>query len=66
MRSVKKYFGKTSGNQLVHFVVCFKENICDYNEVVNYAYQIAEYYKSRCQIIFGVHSEVRSNQMGSV
>ena len=66
MRAVKKYFGKTSGNQLVHFIVCFSESIYDYNEVKEYAYQIAEYYKSKYQIIFGVHSEVRSNYTGSV
>lgn len=66
MRKVKKYYGKTGGNQLVHFIVCFDEYVRDMGKTVDYARRIAEYYKSKYQIIFGIHSEVRSNNGGGV
>ncbi len=66
MRRVKKYYGKTSGNQLIHFIVCFNESVQDIGTAVEYSYRIAEYYKSKYQILFGIHSEVRSNNSGGV
>lgn len=64
MRSVKKYFVKTSGNQLVHFVVCFNKDVIQLSTAVEYARKIAEYYKSRYQILYAVHQELRCAESG--
>ena len=59
MRKVKKYYGKTSGNQLVHFVVCFNNEVVDLATAEKYTRKIAEYYKSRYQILYAIHHELR-------
>lgn len=59
MRKVKKYYGKTSGNQLVHFVVCFNNEVNEIAIAKKYARKIAEYYKSRYQILYAIHHELR-------
>lgn len=64
MRKVKKYFGKTSGNQLVHFVVCFNNDVDDLATTKKYARKIAEYYKSRYQILYAIHQELRYTKSG--
>ena len=64
MRKVKKYYGKTSGNQLVHFVVCFNNDVDDLATAERYARKIAEYYKSRYQILYAIHQELRYTKSG--
>ena len=64
MRNIKKYFGKTSGNQLVHFVVCFNNEVDDLTTAEKYARKIAEYYKSRYQILYAIHQELRLTNSG--
>lgn len=64
MRKVKKYYGKTSGNQLVHFVVCFNNEVDNLATAEKYAYKIAEYYKSRYQILYAIHNELRLTNSG--
>jgi len=64
MRKVKKYYGKTSGNQLVHFVVCFNNEVNDIAMAEKYARKIAEYYKSRYQILYAIHQELRYTKSG--
>ena len=64
MRKVKKYYGKTSGNQLVHFVVCFNNEVVELATVKKYARKIAEYYKSRYQILYAIHHELRLTKSG--
>lgn len=64
MRKVKTYFGKTSGNQLVHFVVCFNNEVNDIAIAKKYARKIAEYYKSRYQILYAIHDELRFAKSG--
>lgn len=65
MKKIKEYFGKTSGNQLIHYVVCFNEHVQDIVTAIDFAYRIAEYYKSRYQVLFGIHSELRYNGNGN-
>ena len=64
MRNVKKYFGKTSGKQLVHFVVCFNNEVDDITTAKRYARKIVEYYKSRYQILYAIHQELRHTKSG--
>ncbi len=64
MLAVKQYYGKTTGNQLVHFVICLNKRIFDDEEALRVAYQIAGYYGDRYQIIFGVHHSDRENSYG--
>ncbi len=64
MRKVKKYYGKTSGNQLVHFVVCFNNEVVELATVKKYARKIAAYYKSRYQILYAIHQELRLTKSG--
>lgn len=64
MRKVKKYYGKTSGNQLVHFVVCFNNEVVDLATAEKYTRKIAEYYKSRYQILYAIHHELRLIKSG--
>ena len=64
MRKVKKYYGKTSGNQLVHFVVCFNNEVNDIAMAEKYTRKIAEYYKSRYQILYAIHDELRLTKSG--
>ena len=55
MIAVKRYFGKLSGNQLIHFVVSYDRRVCDADTAMSYTYRIAQYYSDRYQIIFGMH-----------
>jgi hypothetical protein len=58
MLLVKKAFDKTGGRQARHFIVSFASEECvtAYDALV-LGYDIARYYSSRYQIIFGVHQD---------
>lgn len=64
MMNVKRYFGKTSGNQLVHFIISLDNKVFDPEVALHIAYEIAKYYGDRYQIIFGVHQNPRINRKG--
>ena len=66
MMAVKRYYGKTSGNQLVHFVICLNKNVFDEDDALGIACRIAEYYENRYQIIFGVHRNERTGTYGQM
>lgn len=57
MMTVKNYFAKTSGNQLMHFVVSFNKRVADIETALDYAYKIAMYYGNRFQTVFAVHEK---------
>lgn len=57
MMAVKNYFGKTSGNQLMHLVVSFEKRVSDIETALDYAYKIAMYYGNRFQTVFAVHEK---------
>lgn len=58
MMVVKKYFSKTSGNQLMHFVVSFDvRSVQDENVALHYGYRIAQYFGDRFQTVFSVHEK---------
>lgn len=64
MMTVKRYFGKTSGNQLVHFIISLDKKVFDPEVALHIAYEIAKYYGNRYQILFGVHQALRMNRKG--
>ena len=56
MLCVKKYFQKTSGNPLFHFVIVHESrNVYDESQAVYLSKKIAEYFKDRYQVIWSVH-----------
>lgn len=64
MMAVKEYYGKTSGNQLVHFIISLDKKVFDSEIALNIAYDAAKYYSSRYQIVFGVHRDSRTRRNG--
>lgn len=58
---VKKYYEKTDGRQVRHFVVSFDpsqlEGQASPEMIAKWAYQIAWFYGSRYQVIYGVHED---------
>lgn len=56
MLGVKRYYGKTSGNPLFHFIVSYdSRNIWSMDFAVRKTIQIADYFKDRYQVIWCVH-----------
>lgn len=66
MQIVKNYFGKTQGNQLVHFVISFNRNVWNIAYAEKLARKIAKYYADCYQILYAVHAEPRVNRRGEV
>ena len=67
MYAVKKYFGKTSGNPLFHFVVVYDAKTAyDVKRAKYLTAKIAEYFAARYQIIWCVHEKAMSKRYGSI
>ena len=66
MMAVKQYYGKTTGNQLVHFVITLDHRVFDELDALLLADRIAGYYGNRYQIIYGVHRSHRNNRYGLI
>ena len=66
MMIVKKYFGKTSGNQLMHFIISFNENFDDPKECMKYAYRFAKYFGNRFQVCYALHFKIACDDNGVV
>lgn len=56
MMIVKQYFGKTSGNQLMHFIVSFSRYVSDVKTALYFANRIAQYY-GNYQCVYSVHEK---------
>ena len=63
---VRSYFGKMSGNQLVHFVIVLDNRYRNITAAIKAAHKIAEFYKDRYQIIFGIHEKCMKNKHGKL
>ena len=63
MMIVKRYFNKTSGNPLMHFIVSFDENVKTYETAKSLAVLICSYFKCRYQVLWAVHFKCRDNSM---
>lgn len=66
MQIVKNYYGKTEENGLVHFIVSFNRNVWNICYAEELARKIAKYYADRYQILYAVHTKIRTNRKGEV
>ena len=66
MTTVKKYFGKTSGNQLMHFMISFNENMDTVDKCKEATYEIAKYFGERFQVCYAIHYDPNCDENGVV
>ena len=64
MNQVKKYYGKTGDNPVMHFVVSYdKKTVTDADTACAYTEQIAGVFNGQYQMITAVHKEDQGNSM---
>ena len=67
MHYVKKYFDKTSGNPLFHFIVVYNTRTAyDVERAKSVTRMIADYFADKYQIIWCVHEKHMSKKYGGV
>lgn len=59
MLAVRKYFGKVSGNPLMHFIVSFDEKVVTKDQAVYLASQLTNFFSNRYQGVWCVHFKQR-------
>ena len=59
MMSVKKYFGKTSGNPLIHIIVSYENSVKTIIGAIDISRLIVMYFCSRYQLLWAVHHKER-------
>lgn len=57
MYEVKKYYGKTEDNPIMHFIVSFDNKVQDAETACRYTEQIAAPFKGQYQMLTAVHKE---------
>ena len=57
MMRVRHYYGKTSGNSLIHYVVSFDDCVQDLNSAIKMTNRIVYFLKDRHQVFFGIHKQ---------
>ncbi len=62
--AVRRYFGKVSGNQVVHFVVVLDTRFRNLDAAVKAGYRIADFFRNEYQLLFGVHEQTMENRRG--
>lgn len=62
MYAVKKYYGKTGDNPLIHFIISFDNRVSNAETACIYTKQIADFFRHDYQLETAVHME---NQGGS-
>ena len=62
--TVRRYFGKVSGNQVIHFVVVLDTRFCNLEAAVKAGYRIADFFRNEYQLLFGVHEQTMENRRG--
>lgn len=64
MQAVKRYYGKTGDNPVMHIVVSYdKKNVTDPDTACEYTEQIAGFFKDKYQMITAVHKEDQGNSL---
>lgn len=64
MKQVKKYYGKTGDNPVMHFVVSYdKKTVADADTACAYTEQIAGVFNGQYQMITAVHKEDQGNSL---
>lgn len=59
MMAVKKYFGKTSGNPLIHLIISYDDCVRDILDAVETSKSIVSYFTPRYQLIWALHHKER-------
>ena len=65
--SVKKYFGKTSGNPAFHFIVVYDARSTwgdNYERAESMSRSIASYFSDKYQIVYAIHRKPCSKRYG--
>lgn len=57
MMYTRRYFGKVSGNPLVHIVVAYNNQVQDIDTAAMYGDQCAQYFANRFQVLYCTHSK---------
>ncbi len=57
MMAVRQYFGKASGNPLVHIVVAYNNSVKDINTAARFGQQCANFFSSRFQVLYCTHKK---------
>lgn len=55
MLIVREYFGKTSGNPLVHIVIAFNDDVKDLETAAEYTQKCASYFSPMYQVLYCTH-----------
>lgn len=63
MMAVKRRFGKTSGNPLMHFMVSFDKSVTDPKTAISFSRTIALFFFDAYQTLWAVHEKKRSNSI---
>ena len=61
MLAVKKYYGKTTGNQLIHLVVAYDDSVTHEEQACALSFKLASYYKDNYQVLFCTHERDEGN-----
>ena len=57
MLAVKRYYGKTSGNPLVHIVIAYDDSVKDINTAAYYGYKGARFFADCFQVLYCTHEK---------
>lgn len=57
MLAVKGYYGKTSGNTLVHIVIAYDDSVKDINTAARFGQQCAQFFASKFQVLYCTHEK---------
>ena len=60
MVAVRKYFGKVSGNPLMHFIISFDEKVVTLNQAIDSASQLTNFFSNEYQGVWCVHYKKRA------
>ncbi len=59
MLAIKKYYGKTTGNQLMHLVISYDSSVTSKEQACALSCKLASYYKNEYQVLYCTHSKDR-------
>ncbi|MBR0484087.1 MAG: relaxase/mobilization nuclease domain-containing protein [Oscillospiraceae bacterium] len=59
MLAVRRYYGKISGNPLIHFIISFEGDVEDKLTAWNHGHRIASYFDGTYQTIWCIHQKKR-------
>lgn len=57
MMATRRYFGKVSGNPLVHIVVAYNGEVKDIETAARFGHQCAQYFANRFQVMYCSHNK---------